>query len=385
MTPPGPARFDDLRAGTGLRFAAPSRILAAYRPADVVPVLEAVEAATARGKWAYGFVAYEAAAAYGLDVHPEPPEGLPLVWFGVTDQPQEAISSTSVGEYDVHWREHWSRTEYHGLVHRVREKIAAGETYQTNLTVRVRGPFFGDPSGLYRDLCSAQRGPCHARLDTGRFVIASASPELFFERRGDELLLRPMKGTAPAGPTPSDDRARARELRSDEKERAENIMIVDLMRNDVARVAVPGSVAVPSLLRVERYPTVLQLTSEVTARMRPGTGLPDLFAALFPCGSVTGAPKARTMTLIRELENTPRGVYCGAIGWAAPPSAPVRSRFSVAIRTAVVDRAAGTAEYGVGGGITWGSSADAEHRELLAKAQILRRDESLARVPVGRG
>lgn len=248
-----------------------------------------------------------------------------------------------------------------------------GETYQTNLTVRMRGSFAGDPAGLYRDLATAQCGAYNAYLDLGRFAIASASPELFFELRGDEVLLRPMKGTAPRGRDQEDDLALERALRASAKERAENVMIVDLMRNDVARVAVPGSVRVPSLLSVERYPTVLQLTSDVTARLRPGTDLRELFRALFPCGSVTGAPKVSTMRLIREVEADPRGVYCGAVGWFAPPSAPIRARFNVAIRTAVVDRDTGRVQYGTGSGITWSSDSDTEHRELLVKAEILRR------------
>jgi para-aminobenzoate synthetase / 4-amino-4-deoxychorismate lyase len=216
-----------------------------------------------------------------------------------------------------------------------------------------------------------QRGAHNAYLDTGRFVVASASPELFFELRGDRILMRPMKGTAPRGRTVAeDDRVVARLLGS-AKERAENVMIVDLVRNDLARVAITGSVAVPRLLHPERYPTVHQLTSDVTADLRPGIGVADVFRALFPCGSVTGAPKTRTMELIRDLEDSPRGVYCGAVGVVAPPGSPVRARFSVAIRTVVVDRVHGTATYGTGGGITWDSDPAAEYAELLAKARVL--------------
>jgi para-aminobenzoate synthetase/4-amino-4-deoxychorismate lyase len=229
----------------------------------------------------------------------------------------------------------------------------------------------GDPLLLYRDLALGQRGAYNAYLDLGRFALASASPELFFERRGDEVLLRPMKGTARRGRDRDEDRRLADELRSSSKERAENVMIVDLMRNDVGRIAEVGSVDVPALFTVERYETVLQLTSDVTARLCPGTGLVDLFRALFPCGSVTGAPKASSMEIIRSLEPDPRGVYCGAIGLVGPPDAPVRARFSVAIRTAVVNTSSGEAVYGTGGGITWGSEAAAEHAEVLAKAAVL--------------
>ena len=229
----------------------------------------------------------------------------------------------------------------------------------------------GDPFGLYRDLAVGQRGAHNAYLDLGRFAVASASPELFFERTGDQVLLRPMKGTARRGLNLREDEALAHRLRSSSKEQAENVMIVDLLRNDVARVAETGSVTVPALFTVERYETVLQLTSDVSARLRPGTGLVELFRALFPCGSVTGAPKASSMEVIASLEPTPRGVYCGAIGLVGPPSARVRARFSVAIRTAVVDTATGDAVYGTGGGITWDSEPAAEHAEVLAKAAVL--------------
>jgi para-aminobenzoate synthetase/4-amino-4-deoxychorismate lyase len=202
-------------------------------------------------------------------------------------------------------------------------------------------------------------------------VIASASPELFFEWSGDLLRTRPMKGTAARGRTPAEDRALAQGLRSSPKELAENLMIVDLLRNDLSRVARTGGLDVPALFTVERYPTVWQLTSEVTARVRDDVGLLDVFRALFPCGSVTGAPKARTMRLIRDLETGPRGVYCGAIGLVAPPGAAFRARFAVAIRTAVVDRGTGAAVFGAGGGITWDSDPAAERAELLAKAAIL--------------
>jgi para-aminobenzoate synthetase/4-amino-4-deoxychorismate lyase len=197
-----------------------------------------------------------------------------------------------------------------------------------------------------------------------------------------------MKGTAPRGRTTAEDREQSRLLRSSSKEQAENLMIVDLLRNDVGRVAEVGSVVVDELFALERYPTVWQMTSQVSARVPAGTALPDLFRALFPCGSVTGAPKRRTMQLIADLEPTPRGVYCGAVGLVAPPSAPFRARFSVAIRTVVVDRTTGEAVYGAGGGITWGSEAARERAELHAKAAVLAHDvtehrllETLAFVP----
>jgi para-aminobenzoate synthetase/4-amino-4-deoxychorismate lyase len=374
------ARFDDLRTETAVRCPAPDRILVAERPEEVLDVLTEVERATDAGRWAFGYVAYEAAA--GLDpqlaVHSSTPMGMPLAWFGICDQPIPVPPLEPARPTDVRapgtaqWRPTWTAAQHADGVARIRERIAAGDTFQCNLTVRMAGRVAGDPFGLYRDLALGQRGAYNAYLDLGRFVVASASPELFFERRGDDVLLRPMKGTARRGRHRDEDRHLADALRASPKERAENVMIVDLMRNDVARVAEIGSVDVPALFTVERYETVLQLTSDVTARLRPGTGLVELFRALFPCGSVTGAPKSSSMEIIRSVEPEPRGVYCGVIGLVGPPDAPVRARFNVAIRTAVVDTATGEAVYGTGGGITWSSEAAAEHDEVLTKAAVLR-------------
>jgi len=269
------------------------------------------------------------------------------------------------------WQPGWTPCGYRRDVARVRDYIAAGDTYQCNLTVRLRSRVQGDLRQLYADLALNQRARYAAFLDLGRHVIASASPELFFEWAGDRLLTRPMKGTAARGRTPAEDQERVEELLGSAKERAENVIVVDLLRNDVSRIADVGSVAVPALCVPERYETVWQLTSDVTGRVPTGTGLVEVFRALFPSGSVTGAPKRRTMQIIRALEDGPRGVYCGAIGLVAPPGAAFRARFSVAIRTLVVDRSTGSAVYGTGGGITWGSDPDAEHAELHAKATIL--------------
>ncbi|TDP96505.1 aminodeoxychorismate synthase component I [Labedaea rhizosphaerae] len=367
------ARFDDLQTGTVLGFAGARSLLEAHRPDEVPLVLDAVDRATRSGKWAAGFLAYEAAA--GLDpafaVHPGVP-GLPLAWFSLHDGPVELPALRPGGDgRALDWVPAWSAPRFEAEVEAVRSRIAAGEVYQVNLTTRMTARFDGPVTGFYRDLALAQRGAYNAFLDAGRFSVASASPELFFELRGDEVLLRPMKGTAPRGRTPAEDQALAAALVASPKERAENVMIVDLVRNDIARVAASGSVRVPSLLRVERYPTVLQLTSDVTARLVPHTSLTDLFRAVFPCGSITGAPKISAMRLIRELEPWPRGVYCGAIGYVAPPTAPVRARFSVAIRTAVVDTETGHAEYGTGAGITWGSDPAAEFAEVMGKTAVL--------------
>jgi para-aminobenzoate synthetase/4-amino-4-deoxychorismate lyase len=372
-------RFDDLVAGTALAFERPTRVLAAAERDDVLPVLAEVERATTQGAWAFGYLAYEAAA--GLDprwaVAPRRPgDALPLALFGLSDAPVQVPPvqpppGTARAYRLGRWERGWSEEGYAADVARVKDLIAAGETYQLNLTVRMRAAVAGDLEQLYADLAWAQRGAYAAYLDLGRHVVASASPELFFEWTGDRLLTRPMKGTAPRGTTTAEDAERCARLLGSEKERAENLMIVDLLRNDLGQIAEVGSVQVPALFTPERFETVWQLTSDVTARPRPGTGLVDVFRALFPSGSITGAPKQRTMELIRALEPEPRGVYCGAIGVVAPPGQAFRARFNVAIRTVTVDRVTGTAAFGTGGGVTWSSEPDAEHAELLTKAAIL--------------
>ncbi|WP_083661395.1 aminodeoxychorismate synthase component I [Actinophytocola xanthii] len=369
------ARFDDLRAGEALEFGETAFELLAERPEQVVPVLDELGRATADGWWAFGFLAYEAAAGLdaSLPVH-EPVDGLPVAWFGVCPPPRAVpcVRPADPRSYRFgEWSLAWGPERHRQQVEAVRRHIAAGETYQCNLTTRLTAPAAGDLAAFYADLALAQGGAYNAYLDLGRFAIASASPELFVEVADRDVRMRPMKGTARRVGDPEQDAAAVERLRTSPKERAENVMIVDLVRNDLARVAETGSVAVTSLCRVERYETVHQLTSEIIARLRPEVGLAELFRSLFPCGSVTGAPKPRTMALIRDLEDGPRGIYCGSVGVVAPPGTPVRARFNVAIRTVLVDRATGLATYGTGGGVTWDSDPTAEYAELLAKAEVL--------------
>jgi para-aminobenzoate synthetase/4-amino-4-deoxychorismate lyase len=242
--------------------------------------------------------------------------------------------------------------------------------YQVNLTLRLIGRIV-DPESLYAALATAQQGSHHALIHTPAHTVVSASPELFFERTGDRIVTRPMKGTAPRNPSPELDTVTAHELSRSEKDCAENIMIVDLLRNDLGRIARPGSVRVPALLEVEGYPTVWQLTSTIEACLPDNVSLAEVMRALFPCGSVTGAPKQRSMHAIAALEGRPRGVYCGTIGYLEPDRCRPPTRFAVAIRTAVVTTA-GYAEYGSGGAITYSSHSDTEWQELVAKSAILR-------------
>jgi para-aminobenzoate synthetase/4-amino-4-deoxychorismate lyase len=327
-----------------------------------------------------GFVAYEAAP--GLD--PDLPvtqgrEGrtgasrLPLVWFGISDDPPRSDEPVRrAGSYQAAgWCHAWDPLDYKAAFDQVKGAIAAGDTYQCNLTTALTASFVGDAQSFYADLSHAQQGKYSAYIDLGSDVLASASPELFFEWTGETVRTRPMKGTAQRGATAEEDAARLRLLLGSEKERAENIIIVDLLRNDLSRIAVTGTVQVPALLTAESYATVWQLTSDVSAQLIPGAGFVDILRALFPCGSVTGAPKIATMDLIRNVEQRRRGVYCGCIGVLAPHGHPLRAQFNVAIRTAHIDRLVGECEYGVGSGITWGSNCWTEYAELEAKCAIL--------------
>ncbi len=355
-----------------LRFDRPRDVLEARTAAEVQEALRRSDAALAAGDWVAGFLAYEAAAAFGLATRPPDPEGVPLLWLGVFGEPEvlspdvlECSDETVVPD-PAEWQPGLDAAAHASAMLRLHEHIGAGDTYQVNFTFPLSATLEEDPFLLFSRLVAAQRPPHAAFVDLDRFVVASASPELFFRLEGEELTTRPMKGTAARGPTLAADERRVEELRSSEKDRAENLMIVDMLRNDLGRVAEIGSVAVPSLFDVERYPTLLQMTSTVTARSR--APLAGILGALFPCASVTGAPKKRTMEIIAAVEDAPRGVYTGTVGWVAPDR---RACFNVAIRTVVADRRRGLVTYGIGGGIVADSVAREEYAECLLKARIL--------------
>jgi para-aminobenzoate synthetase/4-amino-4-deoxychorismate lyase len=370
------ARFDDLRRGGAQLFRATGEILRAESPGEVAAVIEQVDRATRRGQWAFGYLAYEAAQGLAHPRHVRGRDEGPLAWFAVAEAPRKIAVCTGgggVGSYRVgQWRWEMSSSEHRVAVDDIRSQIASGAVYQANLTTALTAPIEGSLGALYADLAGAQRGAHNAFVDTGEHVIASASPELFFDITDRRITTRPMKGTAARGADPADDGRRMAALRASIKDRAENVMIVDLMRNDLSAIAQTGSVTVSDLCRLETYPTVHQLTSEIQANLRPTVTLTEVFGTLFPSGSITGAPKAAAMSLLDRLEQRPRGVYCGTIGFVAPPHHSQTARFNVAIRTAVVERSSMTARYGVGGGITWDSQSAAEYAEILTKTRLLR-------------
>lgn len=374
------ARLDDFTADTAYAFPGFDEQVRADSCDEVLDAVKMVDQASNRGRWSMGFVSYDAAP--GLDSNlPVASSGherlgglqLPLIWFGISDHPprlQPIIQP--VGSYTVGaWQHEWDPNGYEVAFHQVKSAIEAGDSYQCNLTTALTASFAGDTGSFYADLSRAQRSKYSAYIDLGSDVVASASPELFFQWKGETVRTRPMKGTIRRGATDEEDRQLLQLLLDSEKERAENIIVVDLLRNDLSRVAVPGTVEVPALLTAEGYSTVWQLTSDVTAQIVPGAGFVDILRALFPCGSVTGAPKVSTMDLIRRVERAPRGIYCGCIGFVAPQGYPLRAQFSVAIRTAHIDRLLGECRYGVGSGITLGSNCWSEYAELEAKCTIL--------------
>lgn len=367
--------FDDGGKPERVCFSNPLEIIVAHSVDEVCTALQAVQQAADDGFYTAGYVAYEAAHAFDSAYVADHDATIPLLWFGIFDKPMENAPVPTQGKYHLStWMPSVDRSVYNRRVETVREAIARGDTYQVNYTFRLRAQFEGDDFAFYKHLHRAQRTRYGAYLNIGRYRILSVSPELFFRRQGSQILTRPMKGTVRRGRWCEEDDRLSAWLATSEKDRAENVMIVDLLRNDLGRIAEMGSVQTPSLFEIECYPTVFQMTSTVTAKMRPATTLEEIFAALFPCGSVTGAPKISTMRLINLLEDSARNVYCGAIGVVKPQGL---ATFNVAIRTVLIDTQTSMAEYGVGGGITWESSADTEYREALSKAALLTEDHTM--------
>jgi para-aminobenzoate synthetase/4-amino-4-deoxychorismate lyase len=341
---------------------------AAQRVDEVLPLLEFAQAQALGGAYVAVMISYEASPAFDAALSAHAPGEFPLAWAGVFTE--SSTSETQAGGDFIAdaWTPRVNKSGYEAAVDRIRELIAAGDTYQVNYSFPLTSSFSGAAYAWYRELCLAQGARYCAFLDLDRYQVLSLSPELFFERRGDRVITRPMKGTMPRGRWTEEDEEFAHRLRHSIKDKAENIMIVDLLRNDLGKVSVPGSVHVSSLFAAERYETVWQMTSTVESTLRPGTSLVELMSALFPCGSVTGAPKIRTMQIIRELERFPRGVYTGAIGLLRPGGDCV---FNVAIRTVVIDKQTGVATCGVGGGVTIDSTAAGEYEECLVKSRFL--------------
>ncbi len=360
------------------KFGNPHRVILTEKLEDVRKGLEDVEKLVNEQGWtAAGFASYEAAPAFDPSVKVIPSSGFPLLWFGLYDVPQ-ILQTSDVFEdlgslMPLNWQPDTEKEIYNAAIQSVKDRIAQGMTYQVNYTMRLKANFETDKRTgtdlqarqLFTHLAHSQNKYA-AFLDIGDWAICSASHELFFDLDGEIITGRPMKGTVKRGRTTSEDNNISNWLRASTKNRAENVMIVDMIRNDIGRIAEISSVHVPELFTIEKYPTLFQMTSTVKAKTK--ASVVDIFSALFPCASITGAPKVSTMNIIAELETSPRKIYCGSIGYIAPNR---KARFNVAIRTALVDKQNGKAEYGVGGGIVWDSTSADEYGEALLKAQVL--------------
>ena len=377
--------FRDDTTGQVMLFAEPAEIIVARTRTEFFAGLIRMEEAKAAGKWLAGYMAYEAGYLFEekLASFADENRETPLLLFGVFDAPQpdthplaEPKQRLENEEFLNRPKAAWDFPLYKERFDRLHEHLRLGDAYQANLTMPVEARWNGDPRAAFWSLIERQPVKYGALIDLGGPVILSRSPELFF--RIDEegwIETHPMKGTAKRGATPAEDAEIIAAMRADIKTQAENRMIVDLLRNDISRITEVGTLDVPKLFDVETYPTVHQMVSHVQARLRPGLSIRDIFAALFPCGSITGAPKIRAMEILHALEDAPRDAYCGAIGMISPSGA---MRFSVAIRTVTLF-AGGRAVFNVGGGIVFDSTAEAEYEECLLKARFAVGDQWIAR------
>ena len=371
--------LDDARPGALARlYSAPISIVSAETAADVQGALAELRAAQKKGLHAAGWISYEAGAAFETRlqarVHARPADA-PLLWFGLFEQ-AEIFASKDVparlppphSAWASRPRPRLSPAHYARLVERVQAYLRAGDVYQINLTFQNDIDVIGDPLALYAQMREASAAGWGGVAFDGETWLLSASPEMFFTLANGGIEMRPMKGTVRREADAAADREAARRLALDPKQQAENLMIVDLLRNDVSRVAARGSVSAPDLFTVETYPTLHTLTSSVRARLDKGKDVVDVLEALFPCGSVTGAPKIRAMEIIHELESEARGAYTGSMGWISPDG---DAAFNVLIRSLVMKDGAGCATLGLGSGVVMDSLTDAEWRECLAKGAFV--------------
>jgi para-aminobenzoate synthetase component 1 len=362
----------DVHTAQGTVFDAPSSIIHALSADDLPIAFNAIAEAQAQGAWLAGYMSYELGMFLDPALHgrARTDGALPLLEFGVYTAPKPLDTAQHVVKVRTDLSPAWTLERYTSAFDRAKSYIEAGDCYQVNLTFPLSVQCDGSARQLYDALCARQPVPFGAYIETDHHTLLSRSPELFFKTDVEgHITVRPMKGTVARGADAVQDAAAKAWLVASEKDQAENLMIVDLLRNDLSRVSEIGSVKVPYLFDIEAYETVYQMTSTVTAQLLPDTDFYDLCNALFPCGSITGAPKIRAMEIIDELEQAPRGAYCGAIGWIAPDGA---SEFNVAIRTLVFEKGSNTGRLNVGGGLVYDSQAELEYNEALLKAEFAR-------------
>lgn len=366
----------DFRAlGERYTFTQPIKELKTRDLSEVADLLAQVESYQEQGYYVVGYVSYEAAPAFEekLAVHNLPLLGEYLLYFTVHDRVETSPIPLTYEEVDLpsKWREQTSAEDYEKAISQIHHHLRQGDTYQVNYTVQLKQDLSANPFAIYNRMVVEQEAGYNAYVEHDEMAVISMSPELFFEQNDRELTTRPMKGTTQRGVTDQEDLAQASWLEQDSKNRSENMMIVDLLRNDMNRISEVGSEHVERLCQVEQYSTVWQMTSTIKSQLRLDVDLVAIFRSLFPCGSITGAPKIATMEIIKDLEPQPRGVYCGTIGLLLPNG---RRIFNVAIRTIQLYQE--KAIYGVGGGITWDSTWESEYREVHQKAAVLYRKQA---------
>ncbi|NTF31691.1 aminodeoxychorismate synthase component I [Rhizobium skierniewicense] len=373
--------FRDDTTGTVTLFTEPDELIVANEAEEFFPALERMQTARAGGKYLAGYISYEAGYLFEKKLAPlvRTKRDVPLLCFGVFASPASDVEQASPGplidadDFLSDMRPGWTLDEYSSQFARLHQHLRQGDCYQANLTMPVNARWNGDPLAAFWSLISRQPVKYGALVDLGGPMILSRSPELFFSVRDGWIETHPMKGTVKRGGSPAQDAALIADMLNDEKTLAENRMIVDLLRNDISRITEVGTLDVPKLFEIETYPTVHQMVSHVRGKLLPDMTVTDIFAALFPCGSITGAPKMRAMEILNDLEIGPRNVYCGTIGMISPDG---DMRFSVAIRTITLFEN-GTATFNVGGGIVFDSVADAEYEECLLKAKFATGDRRL--------
>lgn len=366
----GSVLFDAGPLGTGSLFQDPLAVIEAWRLDEVVAAFEKLEAAQAEGKWIAGSASYELGYALIPKVLSKMPPACsqPLMQFGIFDGPKHPNATITPSPAKLGaFKSEWSFKEYATAFDTIHDFLKSGDIYQANLTFPMVAELRGSPYGLYNALKRKQPVPYGAMVDLGAAKLLCRSPELFFSlSKEGQLRARPMKGTSRRSHVQSEDNDLRHQLAHSEKDQAENLMITDLLRNDLGRISKLGSIAVPKLFEIESYTTVHQMVSEVVSQILPDCSLLDIFVALFPCGSITGAPKIRAMEILSNVEATPRGSYCGAIGWIAPDGS---MEFNVAIRTLICEPS-GQITLNVGGGVVYDSTAAGEFREAQLKAQF---------------
>lgn len=356
--------------GTPTVFTNPITVIQTNKLNEIDSCLHNVQIAVNKGYYAAGYLAYEAAGAFYPHIQFQQTDDIPLLWFGIFERPIKMDMSNRI-DHTYHattWKPNISIQEYNDTFDRVHTYIKEGETEQVNYTIQMEADFSGDSFAFYKQLEQSQAANYSAYINIDHRSILSASPELFFHMKDGIITTKPMKGTVERGKTYEEDRQNAQWLKNSQKNRHENELIIQLMKSELGKIAQPNTITVPNKFAIEQYPTVYQMTSTVTAKIKEGIELVKLFQALFPCGSITGQPKERTMEIISQYEQNPRGIYCGAIGYMTPDHEAI---FNVPIRTVAINHKTGKAVYGVGGAITIDSTKEEEYAEVITKAKVL--------------